>query len=485
VVVPLMAAPVCVLIGGAERAWRLATAVSWVAFLIATVLLSQVIDGGFISYELGGWAAPWGIEYRVDALDAFVLVLVSGTSALTLLFARDSVTRDVAENRRDLFYTAWMLCLTGLLGITITGDAFNVFVFLEISSLSSYTLIALSQQPRALLASFRYLIMGTVGATFILIGIGLLYMMTGTLNMADLAARLPAVMHTHSVRAAFGLLTVGLALKIAIFPMHHWLPEAYTRAPAAVTVFFSATSTKVALYVLIRFFYDVFGPEYTFEVLELGRLLLPLALLGIVVATLVAIYQDDVRRLFAWSSVAQLGYMTLALSTATGAGLTAGLVHLFNHALMKAAIFLAIGCVAYRIGPVTIGSMAGLGRRMPWTIGGLVIGCLSLVGVPMTAGFISKWYLLVAVLERGWWPVAGLVVLTSLLAAVYVWRVLGSAYFGEPNPDTIQAKAHEAPWLMLVPLWVLALANLWFGVETSLSVGVPALVAETLFGGTP
>ena len=483
VVVPLMGAPICLLLGRGDRSWKLAMAVSWFAFFAAIMLMNRALAEGVISYKLGGWAAPWGIEYRVDALNALLLLVVSGASAFTLPFARDSVATEVPENRISLFYTAWLLCLTGLLGIAITGDAFNVFVFLEISSLSSYTLIALSQRPRALLAAFRYLVVGTVGATFILIGIGLLYMMTGTLNMVDLGERLPAVMHTRSVQAAFGMLTIGLAMKMALFPMHQWLPEAYSRAPAAVTAFFAASSAKVAVYVMVRLFYGVFGIEYTFDVMHIGRMLLPVALLGVVVATLVAIYQDDVKRLFAWSSVAQLGYMALAFSTGTEAGLAAGLVHVFNHALMKAAIFIALGAIAYRIGAVSIASMAGLGRRMPWTMGALVIACLSLVGVPMTAGFISKWFLLVAIFERGWWPVAAVVVITSLLAAVYVWRVLQSAYFAEPAPDSPQSRASEAPWMMLAPLWTLALANLWFGLETSVNVDIPVLIARQLFGG--
>ena len=482
VVLPLMAAPLCVILGHAGRAWWLSSIVSGLSLVIAAALLRQVLDEGVVSYDIGGWAAPWGIEYRVDALNALLLVLVSGASTLGLLFARDSLAREVAANRLALAYTSWMLCLTGLLGILVTGDAFNIFVFLEIASLSSYTLIALAQQPRALLAAFRYLVMGTVGATFFVIGVGLLYSMTGTLNLADMAERLPPVAHTLTAKAALGFIGAGLALKMALFPLHLWLPDAYARAPSAVTVLFAATSAKVSIYVLLRFVFGVFGVEYSFVSMEIGRLLLPATLLGVFVGSAVALYQDDVKRLFAWSSVAQVGYILLAVSTGSEAGLAAGVVHLFNHALMKAAIFVALGCIAYRIGPVTIDSIAGIGRHMPWTVAGLVAGGVSLVGVPLTAGFISKWYLLVALLERGWWPVAVLVVVTSLMAAGYVWRVVESACLREAPAGSMQSRVREAPWLMLLVLWLLVAANLYFGLETSLTAGTAQVVARTLFG---
>ena len=215
VVIPLLAAPLCVLLGRPGLTWAVAAVVSWLCLIIASVLLGQVMHGGPISYEMGGWAAPWGIEYRVDLVNAFVLLIVSGASALTVLFARRSIQAEVREERIYLLYTAWMLCLTGLLGIAITGDAFNVFVFLEISSLSTYVLVSLGRSRGGLLASFRYLVMGTVGATFILIGIGLLYAMTGTLNMADLAVRLEPVRDSGTVKAAFAFILTGAALKLA------------------------------------------------------------------------------------------------------------------------------------------------------------------------------------------------------------------------------------------------------------------------------
>ena len=249
----------------------------------------------------------------------------------------------------------------------MTGDAFNLFVFLEISSLSSYVLIAFGKDRRALTASYQYLVMGTIGATFVLIGVGLLYMMTGTLNMADLGDRLPAVMATRTARTALAFLVVGISLKLALFPLHLWLPNAYAFAPSAVTAFLAATATKDAVYVLLRFLFMVFGVTFAFETMPLGIILAVLGAAAILSTSAVAIFQDDIKRMLAYSSVAQIGYMILGLSMATVAGLTASVLHLFNHALMKGGLFLARGCVAYRLGSVRLGALAGAGYRMPWT----------------------------------------------------------------------------------------------------------------------
>ncbi len=480
VVVPLVAAPVCVLLRDHRAAWALTAVVSWLSFAIAVTLLMQVLDSGPISYALGNWVAPWGIEYRLDPLNAFVLVIVAALGALVATYARVSVIAEIAKERIYLFYCMYLLALTGLLGIVITGDVFNIFVFLEISSLSSYVLISLGRDRRALTAAYQYLIMGTIGATFILIGIGLLYMATGTLNMADLAKRLPPIADSRTVLAAFGFITVGTSLKLALFPLHQWLPNAYAYAPSSVSAFLAGTATKVSIYVLLRFIFTVFGASFAFETLPLGEMLLGLALLAMFVASTVAIFQQDIKRMLAYSSIAQIGYIILGISFATKTGLTAGILHIFNHALMKGGLFLALGCVFLRLGSVKLDDMKGIGRTMPITMAAFVVGGISLIGLPPTAGFISKWYLILAALEKDMWPVAILIVLSSLLAVIYVWRVIEVAYFHPPPKRAQGEEVREAPLSMLIPLWILIGANLYFGIETSASVGVAEEAAKFL-----
>lgn len=482
IVTPLVAAPLCVLLRQKTLVWAVACAVCLAALGMASSLLIRVLQDGVISYALGGWIAPWGIEYRVDPVNAFVLLLVSIIAAVLLVFALPSVADEVAAQQHYLFYTAYLLCFAGLMGIAITGDAFNVFVFLEISSLSSYALIALGRDRRALTAAYQYLIMGTLGATFIVIGIGLMYMMTGTLNLVDLAERLPAMFETRTAMVAFAFLTVGTAIKVAMFPLHAWLPNAYCYAPSVVTAFLAATATKVSIYVFLRFAFSVWGAEFAFERLDLDVFLIPLSLIGIYVGSLAAIYQTDVKRLLAYSSVAQIGYMMLGIGFVSVAGLTGGIVHLFNHGLMKAALFLAVGCVVLRVGSSNLADWKGLGRRMPVTMAAFVLAGLSLIGVPLTVGFVGKWYLIVAALEKGWWPVALLALLSSLLAVVYVWRVIEVAYFQRTDDP---APVKEAPWMMQVSLWALTGGIVYFGVQTDLTVRVAQRAAMWLLEGMP
>ncbi len=480
IALPLVSAPICILLYRPTLAWFWALIVTITSFAMSVGLLIQVQDVGIISYELGGWAAPWGIEYRVDRLNAFVLLLISTIGLVVVPFALRSVKKEIPDDRHHHFYAAFLLCLTGLLGITITGDAFNVFVFLEISSLSSYALIALGRDRRALTAAFRYLIMGTIGATFILIGIGLMYQMTGTLNMADLAKRLPSVYETRPIMVAFAFFTVGVCLKLALFPLHVWLPNAYAYAPSVITAFLAATATKVSIYVLIRFFFTIFGVAFSFDVIPLTGILAVLSIAAFIAASTTAIFQQNVKRLLAYSSIAQIGYITLGISLVTVAGMTSGLLHIFNHALMKGTLFLSLGAIFYRIGSVRIDDIQGIAREMPLTMCAFVIAGLSLIGVPLTAGFISKWYLLSALFEMGWWPVAVLVLASSLLAIVYIWRVVEAAYFQQrPNGA---APVREAPITMLVPIWILAGANVYFGIDTRLTVGLAADAARQLLG---
>jgi len=271
---------------------------------------------------------------------------------------------------------------------------------------------------------------------------------------------------------------VGIGLKLALFPLHLWLPNAYAYAPSAVTAFLAATATKVAVYALLRFLLEIFGVEFSLQAMPLDLILMVLGLAGILSASLVAVFQQNIKRMLAYSSVAQIGYMMLGIGLASTTGVTAAILHVFNHALMKGALFLALGAVAYRIGSVTLHDFAGLGRRMPWTMAAIVIGGLSLIGVPPTVGFVSKWYLVLGTLEQGLWPVALLILLGSLLALLYIWRLVEAAYFGQPPADA--ATVQEAPLSMLIPVWILVGANIYFGVYTEVSVGVASRAAAQL-----
>jgi len=482
VVAPLLAAALIVLLNNRKSAWVITLLTSLFCFYSSLNLLQMVQEVGVISYKLGGWDAPLGIELRIDALSALMLLILTGSSSLVSFYALKSVEKEIAQGKQVLFYSAFLLVIAGLIGISITGDAFNVFVFLEISSLSTYAIVSMGKDRRALYASYQYLIMGTIGATFILIGIGFMYVMTGTLNMNDLALRLPEVAHTNAVRAAFAFITIGLGIKAAMLPLHQWLPNAYTYSPSVVSTFLAATATKVAVYVMIRFQLTIFGIEFSLLEMPFDKILMFLGTLGILGGSIYAIFQKNVKRMLAYSSIAQIGYILLAIGLASHDGFTAALLHMFNHALIKATLFMALGIIFFRFATTELSTMSGIAKTMPLTMAAFTIAGLSLIGVPGTAGFVSKWYLVTALLDASLWPLALLILVASVLTLIYVGRVIEVAYFREA-PEGV--KQQKIPKTMLIALWIFALSNIYFGLNTDISVGISTLAVDQLVGVTP
>lgn len=482
VVAPLLAAALIVLINSRKAAWLITLLTSIFCFYASINMLQMLQDVAELSYKLGGWDAPLGIELKIDALTALMLLILTGSSTLVSFYALRSVEKEIAEGKQVLFYSAFLLVFAGLIGISITGDAFNVFVFLEISSLSTYAIISMGRDRRALHASFQYLIMGTIGATFILIGIAFMYVMTGTLNMGDLAQRLPAVADTSAIRAGFAFITIGVGIKAAMLPLHQWLPNAYAYSPSVVSTFLAATATKVAIYVIIRFQLTIFGIEFSLLDLPYDNILMFLGTLGVLGGSIYAIFQSNVKRMLAYSSIAQIGYILLAIGLASHAGFTAALLHMFNHALIKGTLFMALGIIFFRFATTELSAMAGSGKTMPFTMAAFVIGGLSLIGVPGTAGFVSKWYLITALLDASLWPVALLILVASILTVIYVGRVIEAVYF-KPAPEETEYK--KIPKTMLISLWVFALTNIYFGLDTNVSMGISTLAVDQLIGVRP
>ena len=470
VVVPMLIAPLVILLHPRGLAWAAATVASLASFAIAVALTMGVLAGHTYAYALGGWEAPYGIALEVNAFSALLLLVLTGASTAALLAGKASLDRQIEAHRQPLFFSAWLLALAGLAGILVAADAFNIFVFMEISSLASYVLVAGGPDRRALPAVFKYLIMGTIGATFYLIGVGLIYMMTGTLNLADMELRILEVADQRPILVAAAFITVGLALKAAVFPLHVWLPNAYTYAPHAVSVFLAACATKVSLFILLKFDFVVFQRNLIDHDFQFATFLMPLAVLAILVGSAVAVFENNIKRLLAYSSVAQIGYIMLGASMVSVLGLSAGLLHIFNHALSKGALFLAVMCLSMHFAQLHLQDLAGAAKRMPWTMAALVVAGLSLIGVPGTAGFVSKWYLLTAALQEGTLGIflVAVIVLGSLMAVVYIWRIVEAAWFTEPAEAVADEAlpAGEAPLTMLIVTWAAALANIYFGLFT-------------------
>jgi multicomponent Na+:H+ antiporter subunit D len=431
--------------------------------LCSGAALSRVLAQGAWHYELGGWAPPWGIEYVIDPLSGGMATLIAGIAVLVVVYAGPPLSR-WSSGRAGVFYSLFLLLVTGLLGIVVTGDMFNLYVFFEISSLSAYALLA-SGGIRATVATFRYLIVGTIAATFYLLGTGYLYALTGTLNMADLTSRLSMMVESPVFVVAVAFIVVGLAIKAALFPMHGWLPDAYTYAPAPVIGFVSAVMAKVSAYALFRVLYFVLRTE--------GAAGHALTLLGwasaiaVLAGSILAIAQRDIRRMLAYSSVGQMGYITLGLALANPAAIIGALLHVLNHAVMKGCLFLIAGGIRWRTGVCQIEDFVGMSRRMPLTMAGFVIAALSMIGLPPTAGFFSKWYLIAGAVEAHAWFFVVALVLSSLLNAVYFFRVIELAYLRQPEAEGMGAVAvpawQELPVRMLTPILILATGVLLFG----------------------
>lgn len=484
VLLPLIAAPVAILLphGRAAGAW--ATLIAWLSFYLAMQLTSIVATAGTVEYAMGGWASPLGIVYRVDLAGAIVMSLVAGMASVTFPYAMASSKVEIVPSQSKAFFAMFLICFSGLMGVVATGDAFNVFVFLEISSLSTYTLVALGakRDRRALTAAFNYLVLGTIGATFFVIGLGLLYQVTGTLNMIDIHEKVQAAEEDYGrvVRAGYAFIMTGLALKLAMFPLHRWLPNAYTFAPSSVTAFLASTSTKVAIYAMLRFLFTVFGFSFGFADVALAVFLI-LGLVGMFSGSFIAIFRRDVKMILAYSSVAQIGYMLLGISFATVDGVGAALVHVVNHAVMKATLFLAVGAVFYSLGSHRLSAYRGLGKTMPVTTAVIIVGGLSLIGVPLTNGFISKWVLVAAaydsILAVPSLAIVLMIVASSLLAVAYVGRIVWAMLLEDPSPGV---KAKPVPALMMVPMVLMAFMCLYLGINADGLVNLCRQAAEVL-----
>jgi multicomponent Na+:H+ antiporter subunit D len=448
-------------------------------------VLANTLKQGRLSYTVGNWSPPYGIELIIDPLAALMLLLISVVALLATCAALPNVRKEQA-GKEHLFFTLYLILLSGLMGLVMTGDAFNLYVLLEITSITTYGLIAMGK-GRAVLSSFNYIIMGSIGACFYLLGIGYIYILTGTLNMADIATRLPQVAGEAAVATAFAFLIVGLFIKMAFFPLHGWLPRAYGDAPMGASVMIAPLMTKVTIYLMFRVIFSIFSPDYAFyQHPGIQDLVIWAAAISIVGASLLALAQRDLRRMLTYIIVAEVGYMVGGIWLANTQGLTGALLHIVNDALMTLCLFLAAATIFYRIGSLHFDDLKGLYQRMPLTMAAFTVGAFSMIGVPPTAGFFSKWYLILGGIEAGHWEYVAALVFSSLINAVLFFRLIEIAYFGNGDHahghDQTLQPAPSAPWYMQGSLLVTAAALIIIGLGSGQLVqGVIKLTLPTGF----
>jgi len=389
----------------------------------------------------------------MDGFTAFMLVVVNLVAFLVAVYSINYMTRYTAKWQ---FFTLFLLMLAGMNGVIVTGDMFNLFVFLEIASIASYALVAFGTGKRELEAAFKYAVMGGVGSLLILLGIIFLYSYTGTLNMLDMSQIVAAKAMENGgqpplVYLVFGMFLAGFGLKAALVPFHAWLPDAHPSAPAPISAMLSGVLIKaLGVYTICRVFFTVFGyPK------EISSILMTLGAISMGLGALVALRQWDMKRLLAYSSISQVGYILLGIGIGTPLAILGALFHLFNHSVFKSLLFLDSGAVEYATGTRNLKEMGGLSKKMPVTSGSTLAGAMSLAGVPPFAGFWSKLIIIVAAVEAGRFGYAIWAVIISIITIAYVLKVTRFAFLGALKQKFEGIR--EVPAFMRISLVVLAL----------------------------
>jgi multicomponent Na+:H+ antiporter subunit D len=462
---------------------RLADLLSNLAFL-GLVALSLSLTGHQIVYHMGGWPTPNGIDLRVDGLTTLMLLMINGLALIVGLYSVAYLQRSMVRYR---YYSLLMFVVAGTNGVVLTGDLFNLYVFMEITAIASYALVAFCGEAEDFEASFKYAVLGGLSSSIILIGIGLVYGMTGTLNMTHLASRLSETSETAPIRFALALFFCGFGMKAALVPFHTWLPDAYPAAPAPISALLSGVVSKVTgIYVLARLLFNVFG--MTDDMLMLMRWMGGITM---VVGGLLALGQWDIKRLFAYSSVSQAGLIVLALGLGTTWGVVGGLFHLINHAVFKPLLFLGSGQVEVAAGTRDLRKMGQLRSTIPITAATSLVGSLSLAGIPPFNGFWSKLIIVVAAIQAGHTPWAMAVVVISIVALAYQLKVQTEAFYSEA-PAAEEKFVNDAPErvrepiLIALPMIILAVGCVALSLLALTGLEHPFLVgpaAEVLMQG--
>jgi multicomponent Na+:H+ antiporter subunit D len=425
--------------------------------------------GGEVVYNMGGWATPIGIDLRLDGLAALLLLTVNTVALAVALYAADYMHTFTARPR---FYSLFLLMVTGMNGVVMTGDLFNLYVFLEISAIASYALVAFGCEREELEASFKYIVLGSVSSSLILIALALMYGVTGALNMAQVSARVAAGGMDAPLTLAFALFICGFAFKAALVPFHAWLPDAHPAAPAPVSALLSGVLIKaVGIYVLARLVFNVFGP-----VAGVLELLCWLGLASMVVGALAALGQNDIKRMFAYSSISQAGFIVLGFGLATPLGLVGALYHLVNHALFKSLLFLNAGAVEHCTGTRKLSELGGLNRALPVTGATSLVGSMSIAGIPPFNGFWSKLIIILACVEAGRYGFAVVAVAVSIVTLAYQLKVQHRAFFAA-LPEALGAVKRE-PRRMALAMILLAVGCVALSFAVITGLGDPLLIGD-------
>lgn len=432
--------------------------VAGVTLILVAIMFPYISAHGEIGTAFPRVFPPFGISFRVDILGYILALIAAGIWFLSTVYSAVYMDHQGSQNR---YYPFLLLSLGGCLGVFMTGDFFSLFVFFELMSLASYVLVVHEETAAAMAAGYKYLILTLIGGLALFFGIVIAYELAGNVNIAP--NNYLFLENNRLALIAFISFLVGFGMKMGIFPLHVWLPDAHPVAPSPASALLSGVMLKTGAYGLLRIVYNVYGLNF---ILAAGwqNILLVLAGTTIFLGSAVAIAQTDIKRRLAYSSIGQMGYVMLGTALLTENGLIGNIFHIFSHAVMKSTLFLAAGAIIYKTKKRKINDLGGIGYDMPLTMGFFSIAAFAMIGIPPLNGFVSKWLLAAGALDAGKPFYVFLLILSSLMNGIYYLPIIISAYFGENKEGKKWAKPFsELKFSMLWPMGVLALACLVFG----------------------
>ena len=482
VVVPLFGTYLTLMLGVKHRksSSKIALVSTGLLVVFTGFLAAMVAKNGEVFYHFGGWNPPWGIEFVIDRISAFFLLIVSSIGFLIVVFGSGTLESEVKPKIIHYYYALFLVLIASLIAISASNDIFNIYVFLEISSVAAAALVAVQGNKLSIEASVKYLILSTLGSGAFLFAIANIYMVTGHLNLSFIASKLPEAISLYplNVLASLGLVLVGLTIKAALYPLHVWLPDAHGSAPTTSSAILSGLVVKVYIIVFIKIIFRVLPPEYLNKVpLEFSLLLM--STLGIFIGSILAMRQKDIKKMLAYSTVAQVGYIFLGIGLLTYNGLIGSLLHILNHAIMKSMLFLSAGIIIKLTGRRRVDSLNGIGRVYPLPMIAFSLGALSMVGIPPLNGFVSKWYLGLGALDGGQVFYVIVLLVSSFLNGLYYLPIVIRAFFG---PDSGIQKPESLSVGVSLSLIILSVSTVFFGFFSSIPLEYLAPAVSALFG---
>jgi multicomponent Na+:H+ antiporter subunit D len=448
-----------------HRHWShpIAVAILAAMVLVSILNLQNVIHHGEVRYVFSGWTVPLGIEWVADGLASVIIVLLNAVCLLCVVFTGPTSPKDLG-GRIVHYYTLILLLVSSTTGIVFAGDLFNLFVFLEVAAISSYALIGVAG-GRALFAAFRYLILGTLGASLYLLGVSYLYAVTGTLNMSDMVDKLPLLLNSKAVLGGLLFMFIGLGIKMALVPFHSWLPEAYTYAPDSISPILASLVTKVALLAWVRIIYWVFNASSIINDVPILLLVEVVGTLAAVIGASLALAQRNIKMMFAYGGISHIGIILIGISQGNPTGFAGGVFYLLNDSVMQAGLFFLAGMAFYQYGVRTIDDMGRVGKQAPWLTGSLIVMALGMIGLPPTGGFFGKWYIILGALEAGNYVSVAAVLLSTLLTLAYFVRLF-EAIFSQTS-TRLDVQSGEIPLSFKLTLGVTSAAIMILGLFSS------------------